>query len=192
MTKDDVDPIREMGIIIGKVAGDKVKDRIMDGSEIIADASAEEVALWLKGAMDKLDSLDEKTRIQIMENCGFNCARINMSHIEEARKKREKFETLDEFLEAEEENPVRGTRLVRKGDIMYQYYDPSAFNTRCFCSLWRGLKEDDTVSPTWCQCSKGFVMKLWEMYLGRPPKVELVKSCISGAEECTFAVHLNI
>jgi hypothetical protein len=33
-------------------------------------------------------------------------------------------------------------------------------------------------------------MKLWEAYLGRPAKVELVESCISGASECRFAIHL--
>ncbi|MBU7025473.1 MAG: hypothetical protein HXS48_00915 [Theionarchaea archaeon] len=191
MTKDDVGPITELGMLIGQFAGEEAKKRIMGGSEQITDLSSEEVAEWLKNTMNKLDTLiDEKTRIQIMENCGFNCAEINKNHIENTLAKREKFKTLDEFLEAEEKNPTQGTRLVREEGIIYQYYDPSAFKVRCFCSLWRGLKDDETVSPTWCLCSKGFVMKLWEALLGRPAKVELVESCISGAKQCKFAVHL--
>lgn len=191
MTKEDVGMITEIGMEIGQFAGEKVKKKIMEGSEQVADLSAEEVAHWLKNAMDKLDALvDEKTRVQIMENCGFNCAEMNKSHIEQALEKRKQFKTLDEFLAAEEKTPAQGTRLVRDGDIVYQYYDPSAFNTRCFCSMWRGLREDETASLTWCQCSKGFVMKLWEAYLGRPAAVELVGSCISGAKECTFVIHL--
>lgn len=191
MTKDDVGPITELEMEIGHFAGEEAKKKIVEGSEQIADLSPEEVAEWLKNTMNKLDTLiDEKIRIQIMENCGFNCAEINKNHIENTLAKRETFKTLDEFLDAEEKNPAQGTRLVREGGIIYQYYDPSAFKVRCFCSLWRGLKDDETVSPTWCLCSKGFVMKLWEALLGRPAKVELVESCISGAKQCKFAVHL--
>jgi hypothetical protein len=165
----------------------------MEGSSSIVHAPAEEVAEWLKGAVDRLDTLvDEKTRIQIMETCGSNCAAVNRTHIEMALTKRQQFETLDEFLEAEEKNPMQGTKLVRKGSIVYQHYDPrSTFGQRCFCSLWRGIRDDETVSPTWCQCSKGFVMNLWEAYCGRPVKVELIESSISGATACTFAIHLE-
>ncbi|MBU7023051.1 MAG: hypothetical protein HXS40_02700 [Theionarchaea archaeon] len=192
MTKKDVGIINEIGMVVGQVAGEKAKQTLMKGSEKMADATPEEVAEWLRHAMDTLDTLvEEKARIQIMENCGFNCAEMNRSHIDRARARREKFKTLEEFLEAEEKNPTKGTRLVRDGDMVYQYYDPrSSFNVRCFCSVWRGLKPDETVSLTWCQCSKGFVMKLWEVYLGRPAKIELIESCIAGSKECKFAVYL--
>ena len=111
--------------------------------------------------------------------------------IEQALAKRRQFQTLDEFLVAEVQAPSKGTRLEREGDVVYQYYDPrSGFQVRCFCSLWRGLGDDEEASLTWCQCSKGFVMKLWEAYVGSPVKVDLVESCIAGAEECKFAVHL--
>ena len=192
MTKDDVAPITELGRLIERFAGEEAQKRIVAGSERIADATPREVAAWLKGALDRLDALvDEPTRVQIMEHLGFNCAEMNRSHIERAIEKRKEFKTLEEFLEAEEKNPAPGTRLVREGDVVYQHYDPlSAFNQRCFCSLWWGLPDDENASLTWCQCSKGFVMKLWEAYLERPAQVELIESCISGARECRFAVHL--
>ncbi len=192
MGRDDVSPIRELGVLVGRFAGEEVRETIMAGSEGIADASAEEVATWLRGAMDRLDALvDDATRMQVMENLGFNCAEVNRSHISRMVAKRNKFATLDGFLAAEERKPMRGTRLVREGDVVYQYYDPhSSFKVRCFCSLWRGLAPDENASLTWCHCSRGFVMKLWEAYLGRPAQVELVESCISGAEECKFAIHL--
>lgn len=192
MGRDDVSPIRELGVLVGRFAGEEVRETIMAGSEGIADASAEEVATWLRGAMDRLDALvDDATRMQVMENLGFNCAEVNRSHISRMVAKRNKFATLGGFLAAEERKPMRGTRLVREGDVVYQYYDPhSSFKVRCFCSLWRGLAPDENASLTWCHCSRGFVMKLWEAYLGRPAQVELVESCISGAEECKFAIHL--
>jgi hypothetical protein len=193
MAKDDVAPITELGRIVGLFVGEETQAKIMEGSERIGDASAEELAAWLKGVVDRLDALvDEETRTEIMVNMGVNCARVNSSHIDRALAKRRQFETLEAFLEAEEKNPSPGTRLVREGDVVHQCYEPrSAFQVRCFCSLWRGLASDENVSPTWCQCSKGFVMKLWEAYVGRPVQVEFVESCIAGAEGCKFAVHLE-
>lgn len=54
---------------------------------------------------------------------------------------------------------------------------------RCFCSLWWGLPDEENAPLTWCQCSRAFVAKVWEGYAGRPVKVELVESCISGAKQ---------
>jgi hypothetical protein len=192
MGKDDVGPIGELGMLVGRFAGETTRQSIMEGSDQIASASAEEVATWLRGAMERLDAqVDEHTRTLIMENMGFNCAEMNRSHIDRMVSRRDKFDTLDEFLESEEKVPVRGTRLTRDGQVVYQHYNPrSSFNTRCYCSLWRGLGDDENAPLTWCQCSKGFVMKLWETLLGEPVEVELVESCIAGAQECKFAIHL--
>jgi hypothetical protein len=192
VAKDDLGPITELGATIGRFASEKARDRIMAGSEGVAEGSGEAVTAWLRGAIDRLDALvDEETRVQIMEQMGFNCAEMNRSHIERALAKRNAFETLEAFLEAEERKPQPGTRLVRDGDVVYQHYRPlQAFGRRCFCSLWRGLGDDENVSLTWCQCSKGFVIKLWEAYVGSPVKVDLVESCIAGAEECKFVIHL--
>jgi hypothetical protein len=52
------------------------------------------------------------------------------------------------------------------------------------------MPDDKDVSLTWRHCSKGFVMKLWEAYLGQSAEVKVVESCISGAERCKFAVRL--
>ena len=194
MTQEDMGPIRELDTLIGQCAGEDAQKEITKGIEEIGKASPEEVAEWLSGVMDKLDALlDDETRTQIMENCGYNCAHINDSHIKSTVAKRKKFKSLDEFLEAEEKNPSKGTRLLRKGDIIYQHYLPTSFQKglRCFCSLWRGLPTQATVSQTWCICSKGFVQKLWEAVTEGPVTVELQESCISGAEECTFVIHLK-
>ncbi len=193
MAKQDVGPVTEIVTEVGRLAGEEAKKAFMEGSENIAKATKEEVAQWLKGAMERLDAMaEEETRTRIMEQCGYNCAEMNRSHIEEAMNQRSKFETLDEFLKAEEKKPSKGTRIERKGNVVYQYYTPGSFREglRCYCSLWRGLPADEIISQTYCHCAKAFVTKIWEAYMGRRPKVELVESCISGAKECKFAVHL--
>jgi predicted hydrocarbon binding protein len=143
--------------------------------------------------MEGLDaSVDEKTRVKAMQNCGYNCAKKNYKVIERAVARRKKYACIDDFLEAEVQNPMKGTKLVRESNIIYQFYTPQAFTTpmRCYCGLFRGLPTEDTVSLTYCNCSKGFVEKYWEAVLQKPVKVDLLQSAISGAEACKFAIHL--
>lgn len=194
MTKNDVAMIKEVGRTLERFAGEEARKKVMEGSEqITASTSKERIAMWVKDAMERLDALvDEETRNQVMENCGHNCALMNRRVIERAKARRRKYKSVDEFLEAEQRKPMKGTRLVREGDILYQFYVPHAFTRpmRCYCSLLRGLPADERVSPTYCHCSKGFVEKFWEDVLERPVRVELIQSVVSGAEECKFAVYL--
>ena len=194
MAKMDVAMIREIGKNLDRFAGEAIRKKVMEGSEqITATSSKRKVAEWVKGAMDRLDALvDEKTRIQVMENCGYSCALVNKSHMEKAKVRRKKYKSIDEFLEAEQRNPMRGTRLIREGDVMYQFYTPHSYTRpmRCYCSLLRGLPPNERISPTYCHCSKGFVKKFWEGVLERSVKVELIQSVVSGAQECKFAIYL--
>ncbi len=179
---------------VTRFAGEAVSGKVMDGSERLTEKTDKrKIAEWVKGAMERLDALvDEKMRIQIMENCGYNCAKVNGKVIELAKARRGKFRNVDEFLEAEQQKPMKGTRLVREGNVLYQYYAPQTFTRpmRCYCSLLRGLPAEEKVSLTYCYCSKGFVEKFWESVLGRSVKVELLQSVVSGASECKFAVHI--
>ncbi len=181
---------------IERLAGPEVSSQVMQGSDPITKSSnpkSEKVALWTQGAMARLDALvDQETRQQIMTNCGYNCALVNSTPLRKAQARRKKFDTLDAFLEAEQQHPPAGTRLVRDGYILYQYYTPRLFThpMRCYCSLLRALPEGQTASLTYCQCSRGFVQKYWEAVLGRPADVQLLESCVSGAQECKFAIRL--
>ena len=175
-------------------AGEAVSKKVMEGSEEITEKTdKKKVALWTKGAMERFDSLvDEKTRIQIMNNCGSNCAEINKRVIQKAIDRRKKYKTIEDFLKAEQEKPQRGTKIIREGNQLFHIYTPQAFTfpMRCYCGLLRALPKDVTVSPTYCHCSEGFIKKYWESILERPVKVELMHSAISGASGCKFAVQL--
>jgi hypothetical protein len=194
MPRYDVE-IRAIGENVERLAGEDVRKRVMEGSEQITDSSSPaEVAMWVKGAMERLDNLvDEQTRSQAMLNCGYRCIAAHKSVTTKMRARRAQYQTLDEFLQAEERNPSRGARLTREGSIVYQFYTPRSMArpVRCYCPLLRGLPNDETVSLTYCQCSRGFVEKVWEKVLGRPVWVELVESCAAGAPECKFAIHLE-
>jgi hypothetical protein len=179
---------------IEQIAGKTVAAKVMEGSEAITEKTDKtKIAHWVKNAMERLDaSVDEKSRVQIMQNCGYNCAKKNSRVVERAVARRKKFSSLTAFLEAELKSPQKGTRLELDGGVLYQFYTPQAFTRpmRCYCGLFRGLPNDETVSKTYCNCSKGFVEKYWETVLQKPVKVDLLQSAISGAKECKFAIHL--
>ena len=175
-------------------AGAEVSKKVMKGSEDITEKTdKKKTALWTKDAMERLDSLvDEKTKIQIMNNCGSNCAEINKRVIQKAVERRKKFSTIEEFLKAEQENPQKGTKIIREGNQLFHIYTPQAFThpMRCYCGLIRALPKDVTMSKTYCHCSEGFIKKYWESILEKPVNVTLIESAISGASECKFAVQL--
>ncbi len=180
--------------VIENVAGNDVREQVMAGSETLkASTKPERIALWTQGAIARLDGLvDEAAREQIMETCGETCARINATPIERARARRRKCADLDAFLEGEQKNPPSGMRFSREGDLLYQFYTPQSFShpMRCYCSLTKGLPAGETMSATYCQCSRAFVQKYWEGILERPVEVDLLETAISGADECKFRIHL--
>lgn len=194
MGKRDPDMIRGIGENVERFAGKEARDKVMEGSEKISPGtSKEKVAEWVKEAITRLDKLsDKKVSSEIMQNCGYNCSIVNKRVIDRAKVRRNKYENIEKFLEAELSNPMPGTRLERKGNILHQFYTPRSYSTpmRCYCSLLRRLPDDQKVSITYCNCSKGFVKKFWEGVLERTVEVELVKSSVSGAQECEFAIHL--
>lgn len=190
----------KLGVLIAmencleQFVGKSISLKVMEGSEQITEKTdKKKVAKLIKDAMERLDALvDEETRVRVMQNCGYNCAKKNGKVIERAVARRKKYACMDDFLEAEVQNPMKGTKLAREGGIIYQFYTLQTFSRpmRCYCSLFRGLAAEDTVSLTYCNCSKGFVEKYWEAVLQKPVKVDLLQSAISGAKECKFAIHL--
>ena len=137
--------------------------------------------------MDRLDEfVDKKTRTELMGYCGAMCASIaGRKWIEEAKERRKKHKTVEEFLSEE----ARAGGVAREGNVLYTSYQPRKVRMRCFCTLVNGLPVEETMSPTYCHCSVGHVKTYWEEVLQRPVKVKLVQSALTGASECKFAVR---
>jgi hypothetical protein len=194
MGKQELGMIEEIGGNVERFAGKEVRVKVMKGcSDITAKSNKIEIAMWVKGAIARLDCLvDEKTRSTVMEHCGYKCSTANQLVIDRAKKRCHKFRTIEDFLEVELKKPPKGMRLERRGNVLYQYYTPQAYTTpmRCYCSLLRGLPASETISISYCRCSQAFVQRYWETILGKPVQVKLVESAVSGAKECKFAIHL--
>ncbi len=195
MTQKQIAMINELEANIRAVAGDAAAGAVMAGANKLKPSTDKvKLAKWVKGAIERLDAtVPEKQRMGIMAACGQNCAKMNHRAIENFQKRRAKFPSLDAFLAAEEKAPMTGTKLWREDGGAVQAYCPGEFTRpmRCFCSLVNGLPVDQTLSATYCQCSRALVQKMWEETLGHPVTVTLLKSAVSGDSECHFRIRFS-
>ena len=191
MSKKEAQMIEQIAGVLEKRCGKDVSEEVMKGKDSVG-SSKRDVAIWVKGAMDRMDGLvasDERTAV--MEECGRNCCAINKGVAIAFRKRRAKYGSLDAFLENEIKKPRRGTKLSRKGNAIHFYYTPSQFGRgmRCYCRLVSALPADETISPTYCMCSVGFVKSLWEQVLEKPVQARLIRSALTGSDECEFEIR---
>jgi hypothetical protein len=66
----------------------------------------------------------EKTRIQAMHNCCYNCAQKNPKTIERAFARRKKHVNLETYFGCRVEKPTKGTKPARHEEVLCQFYMP--------------------------------------------------------------------
>ena len=197
MTEPNEMVARQIGEItrqIERFTSVAVCKKVMKGrEETIAAKDPAKGALWMKEAIDRLDAFtDRKTREKIMTACGRFCNTVNSTYMEEMKDMRRKYATEEEFLKVLLQPGEGPARFEKDRNDLILYYTPRKVGQgiRCFCYLINMLPEDVNASPTYCQCSRAFVQAHWEGVFGRPLKVELGKTAITGADECKFILHL--
>jgi hypothetical protein len=187
-------PLNEFCRCVEQFSGSDISKKVLKGkNEMLATKDPVKSSLWMKEAIDQLDTLvDKETRLKIMGACGKSCNAHNNKDTLECIEMRRMCATDEEYLEKFAQPPGNGVRNERKGNLLIQYYTPSKYKKglRYYCSLVNMLPKGVNASPTYCQCSRAFVQAHWEAVLGRPLKVELGKTAIMGAEECEFTIHL--
>ncbi len=127
--------------------------------------------------MENLDRhLDEDTRIELMESCGRSCARHESIRMAESC--RGDVGSLVSRL-----GKIIGEQNATvKGDTVHLQYD------KCYCPLV--AKGPEILSDTWCNCSRGWVLEMFETAAEKSVKVELVQSIKRGDPCCRFVVRL--
>jgi hypothetical protein len=195
MTQKHLGMLKEIKENICTICGEATANKVMEGSEKLkAGTNKVKLAKWVQSVMERLDAAASKDESKkIMAACGRNCAQINHRAIETFQKRRSKYKSLTDFLQAESQSPMKGTKLFLEKDFAVQTYCPSEFGypMRCYCSLVNGLPADETMSSTYCQCSCAFVKQMWEETLGQQVSVTLLKTALSGANECHFRINFK-
>ena len=54
----------------------------------------------------------------------------------------------------------------------------------------QAILNDEPISPSFCNCSGGWYVQMWEAILDRRLRIDLVESVLQGHDRCLFAVHI--
>jgi effector-binding domain-containing protein len=183
-----------------RVLGPSVRaDVVQNLDQISLGSSREERKAWVNCALERLDAQTaEEQRFDILSRCAHI---FSPRRIERVRAIYERNLDIDEVLKAMEEDPDWYEKPVRDGNIIYvtkvprnrQGYEEAANDAErrthyCHCALVR--KNPDDVHPDFCYCGAGWYRQIWEGILGKPVRVEILKSLTKGDETCQFAIHL--
>ena len=191
------------------VLGEEARQTIIgESDQILLESSQADRFEWVKGCVDRLDQVsDDLQRYEILSTC---------SHVfprSQAEKMREIYlqavgegaglvEAVDAVVAFMKEDAGWRPNITREGRVLYNTKNPSnpeAYakattdlerkQAYCFCPLISQQIEDG-MSDSFCYCSSGWERKQWEVALGQPVRIEVVKSLLKGDLECQFAIHL--
>jgi hypothetical protein len=121
--------------------------------------------------------LDEPRRVALMEARGRSCARLGPVRAAQAHKG-----DLDAFI-ADFGRHMGPDGLRREGNVVKVKYP------HCYCPLASEIKE--ALSPTYCNCSVGWLKEMYETVTGKPVRVEVLETVKRGGQACRFDVILT-
>lgn len=147
---------------------------------------------WLQRLLANMDNLmTEEVRKNLMQSCGRSCF-INAFGV--ASTEPPEPGCLDNFLRGYQD---RGeTEVRREGNTVYFQYGSSEQNSHglrlldgyCMCPLVES--GPSILSPTYCQCSAGYVKELFDRMTGQSVQVKVLESLRTGGKLCRFRIEL--
>lgn len=146
----------------------------MDTSELLR--------TWLDMLVISLDAeVDEEARARVLTHCGRGCA-LHHGSLEQAKAIQQTTQDIDGLLDAlNQQEGLWCGRWIRDGDTI------TSICEACGCPLVRaGLVKP---SPTFCNCSPGWVEAVFEIVLRGPVTVELKQAIGRGDPVCEFIVR---
>jgi predicted hydrocarbon binding protein len=133
---------------------------------------------WVANVLDALDGMvDEETRVRVLESCGRKC--IGGSFLVKAQALAKKSKNTEEFLE--KMNKIWKHLHVDKDGVFVVY-------GQCYCPMVKSYK--GKLSPSFCNCSVGWIKELFERSLNKPVKVEKLGTIKQGSKQCKFKITL--
>ena len=136
--------------------------------------------LAIKGFFKGIGKLDEEAANTVLSETGKLCGGFTLASMATSGLQIPTAD-IDAFLEAhaKTEDVASGgkSKLTREGDSVTIVIEGG-----CVCPLVKTLKIE--ASPNHCLCTVSHLKYLYETGLGRPVEVELIETCLRGANSC--------
>jgi len=189
---------------IHRVLGSDMRKEIIQGSDMLftLESTVDERAKWIKAAMERLNELaDEEQKYEILSCCAHDFSHGRIANL---RAIYERSGNVDEVIKVMHKDPAWYEKPRREGNIIYVRKSPfDSENYKkatdkdekrkhyCHCSMVRN-QLNEGISTTFCYCGSGWYRQQWEGILGKPVRVEILKSLLKGDVTCEFAIHLPL
>jgi effector-binding domain-containing protein len=189
--------------------GKKEKQEVMKGiNDLKVDTTVKERFNRVKQSLEKLYGIaNEEQMYKILSGCTHifpknQIEKLKKVYDEVKEKTGDAVHAIDAVIEFMGNDPGWGEQPIREGKTIYSSKsprDPEGYkkaNTQlekkkayCFCPLIREHL-DEGMPYTFCYCGSGWYKQQWEGTIGKPVKIDIVKSILKGDELCKFAIHL--
>ncbi|KYK33526.1 MAG: GyrI-like domain-containing protein [Theionarchaea archaeon] len=185
---------------VERVLGEEAREKVMKERDTFTlESTIDERAQWVTNAMERLDELTNDTqKYAILSECAHD---FSEKRIADLKAVYEQTGDIDEVLKAMRKDPGWYENPIRKGNTIYvkkipfnkEGYEKATTEIEkkknyCHCSLIKDYL--DEISPTFCYCGSGWYRQQWEGILGKPVKIEILKSLTKGDCTCEMAIHL--
>ena len=147
---------------------------------------------WIKRFFEIMDQqVDEKTRTKLMQTNGTLCAKGNYGELSD--KKEASLEEIDNTI-ALWQQKIGKENIYRNDKTVYFNYTGSPDGVKisdgyCLCPMIEN--GPGIISPTYCQCSVGYVKYMFQRLITfKPVGVELLESLRGGGKSCRFKVSI--
>ncbi|MCD4732616.1 hypothetical protein K8R78_00075 [bacterium] len=196
--------------VIEAAAGEAVRREVMTGVEVVPAMEPKAMALWTKGAMERLSRLVTDLELRRRILVGFSCEHTEEFGEEPTRRMR------DLYRETGSVEAVLGAMRADRswnGISVYPPYeliagelhvtkqpcDRAAFAKAktdyekqiagCYCPLVKHTEEE--IPEPYCYCGGGWHLKIWEGILERPVRIEVTKAILRGDKDCSFIIRYS-
>jgi hypothetical protein len=130
---------------------------------------------WILNLMENMDEhLDEKEKINLMEQCGRACAEKH-AKAEAMKHKGDLDGWLDQF-----------KKWVGSDNVQMEDNGVRVVYSKCLCPIVQD--RPPLMSKTYCNCSRGWLLETFETVLGKPVEVKMEDSIMQGGKLCRFLV----
>jgi len=132
---------------------------------------------WIVALMANLEErLDYQTRCALMEACGRDCAKRGAVTIAESCKSdvNKMVETLGRISQVE---------ITDGNDNSFK-----VSYKKCFCELVS--KGPERLPSTYCECSRGWLLQMFETAAQKPVAVEVIQTIKRGGTSCDFLIQI--
>ncbi|MFC1729485.1 DUF6144 family protein [candidate division KSB1 bacterium] len=133
---------------------------------------------WIVNLVKNLDdAIDEEAKKRVLEDVGRGC--IPNGFIDQVKIRIEDFDDPESFIDSMCSN---WDKISREGEYIYITYP------ECSCPV---VKESpEKLSPTFCNCCRGWVMELFETVIKKPVDVAIESTILGGADSCRIRISI--